>query len=597
MTSAMPYRPNPAFAKDAYKTGHLYQYPPDTHFVYSNLTPRGANHFHYRDFNGKVVSLGWRSFAREMLVEYWNEHFFSRPLDEVVAEYQVMIDSALGHGVVGTDHLVDLHKLGYLPLCVKALPEGVLVNLRVPVMTVMNTHADYGWLVNFLETLWANETWKPATCATIAYEYRRTFEKYADLTGSPKGFVPFQGHDFSARGMSGHTDSRRTGVGHLASFVGSDTLESGHYATHFYGADWSEEMILCAPPATEHAVMCLNYAIYGELETFRRLITEVYPEGMVAIVSDTWDLWNVLTNIAPALKKEIMARPDNAYGPGKVVFRPDSGNPADILCGEEFHKFVVEDGEGGCDHAFLRGQAYDREFGSNLRSFTNEFSIIYTTQERVSKEIKYWLATYPAGTYGQYPNNLPEGAERSFLTDPYAAGTTTSYEATPAEKGAFQILWEQFGGTLNEAGFKVLDSHVGLVYGDSITLETQTNILHRLYERGFASSNVVLGIGSFTYQYNTRDTFGWAVKATWAQVGDLEVDLQKTPKTDSGTKHSAKGLMRVELEDGEYVVYQEQTVEQEAEGELRVIFQDGHLLDPTSLSEIRNRLWPEFMGS
>ena len=463
-------------------------------------------------------------------------------------------------------------------------------------MTVMNTDARFSWLVNFLETTWANETWKPATCATIAYEYRRVFEQFANLTGSPKGFVPFQGHDFSARGMSGHADSRRTGVGHLASFVGSDTLEAGHYAAHFYNADWENELILCAPPATEHAVMCLNYAIYGELETYRRLITEVYPEGMIAIVSDTLDLWNVLTVVAPALKSEIMARPDNAYGPGKVVFRPDSGNPADILCGKKFPKFVVKDGEGGCDHAFLRGQVYDRVLGATMRSIDIPFSLVYITQEQDSKEIKYWKATYPAGTYGQYPDNTPESMKVSTFSDPYAVGTTEAYDATPEEKGAFQILWEQFGGTLNDSGFKVLDPHVGLVYGDSITLDVQYDILQRLYERGFASSNAVLGIGSFTYQYNTRDTFGWAVKATWAQVGDREVDLQKTPKTDSGTKHSAKGLMRVELEDGEYVVYQGQTVEQEAGGELRVIFQDGKLFDDTSLSVIRQRLWPEFMS-
>ena len=596
MTRELYYRPNPAFAKDAYKTGHLFQYPPGTEYIYSNMTPRGANHFHAPDFNGKVVSIGWRSFIAE-LREFWEVNFFSLPSHWVLQPYQKMIDSALGHGVVTTDHLKELHELGYLPLRVKALPEGVLVNLRVPTMTVINTHPKFSWIVNFLETIWANETWQMATCATIAYEYRRQFERFAEMTGSPMEFVPFQGHDFSARGMSGHTASRRAGVGHLASFVGSDTLEAGHYATHFFNADWDMEMILVAPPATEHAVMCLNYAIYGELETYRRLITEVYPSGMVAIVSDTIDLWNVLTQVAPSLKAEIMAREDGVTGPGKVVFRPDSGNPADILCGLPFEKFVVEDGEDSIDHAFLRGQIYDREFGTTFQSWSKPFSLVYMTQERVSKEIRYWQATYPAGAYGEYPANVPEGVERSVVLDPYKVGETEPYAANPEEKGAFQVLWEIFGGTLNERGFKVLDSHVGLVYGDSITLQTQQDILQRLYERGFASSNAVLGIGSFTYQYNTRDTFGWAVKATWAEVNGRGVDLQKTPATDSGTKHSAKGLMRVELVAGEYVLHQAQTPEQEAGGELRVIFEDGQLFDQTSLGEIRQRLWPTYRES
>jgi nicotinamide phosphoribosyltransferase len=125
---------------------------------------------------------------------------------------------------------------------------------------------------------------------------------------------------------------------------------------------------------------------------------------------------------------------------------------------------------------------------------------------------------------------------------------------TPAQKGAIQLLWDTFGGTINEKGFKVLDSHIGLIYGDSITLERAKRIFERLEENGFASSNVVLGVGSYTYQHNTRDTFGFAMKATGAIVNGEERALFKDPITDDGTKRSFKGFTstRYDAERNEY---------------------------------------------
>jgi nicotinamide phosphoribosyltransferase len=595
----MTTRQNPAFMKDAYKTGHIFQYPPDTEYVYSNLTARGAQHFDYADFNGKIVTYGFRSFVQEILVELWNEQFFKQPAHKVIAPYQAMINSALGHNAVTTGHLMALHDLGFLPLQVKALPEGKLVNLRVPLMTAINTLPDFAWLTNFLETIWSNETHKPITVATIAYEYRRIFTRWAEITGASKDFIPFQGHDFSARGMAGHMDSRRCGVGHLLSFVGSDTLEAGQYACDYYGASWAMETIQMAPPATEHAVMCLNYALYGELDTFRRLITEVYPAGMVAIVSDTIDLWKVLTEVAPALREEIMAREASDTGPGKVVFRPDSGNPELILCGDNDWPIIDIDMEGSFDHKAdmcrLNEAVFQHYFPSGVGDLRGHLfnvpqSRIYITRDRnLDNSLRYWKATWMAGEYGGFNLNHRESKH------PGKDCHTEPYEPTPAEMGAFQVLWEQFGGTINAKGFKNLDSHVGLVYGDSITLTRCERILSRLHDLGFASDNAVLGIGSFTYQYMTRDTFGLAIKATWAQVDGVGYDLQKTPATDSGVKHSAKGLMRVELEKGEYVLYQEQNEDQEMDGELEVIFKDGQLYNQTTLSDMRQSLWPVAM--
>lgn len=581
---------NPLFLKDAYKTGHLYQYPPNTEYVYSNMTARGATHFHWKDFNGKVVNFGARGFVQEMFQEVWDEGFFARPAEEVIGEYQSMINSALGAKVVGTTHLQELHDLGYLPLKVKALPEGELVDLRIPLMTIINTDPRFSWLVNFMETMWANYTWKPLTVATIAYEYRRLSERFAEETGADKGFAIFQNHDFSGRGMAGPEDSIRAGAGHLLSSVGSDTIGAGKYMVDYYDADWEKELILTAPPATEHAVMCLNYAVYGEEATYKRLINEVYPDGMVAIVSDTVNLWDVLTKVAPSLKADIMKREGNAFGPGKVVFRPDSGEPAKIIMGE--NNFVTLEDKGyaeGIEEVFLKHFTPPMYDGRNWGVLLNEAHAVKVKLISINGPT-YHEVHFPKGHYGTLEDNRSQPDWVDLATS--GAIYVLDYEATPVEKGALELLWEGFGGTVNDAGFRVLDPHVGLVYGDSITLDRAEEIFLLMKESGFASTNIVFGVGSFTYQYLTRDTFGLAVKATWGQIAGEGHDLQKTPITDSGTKHSAKGLLRVEKEDGNYVLHQQQTQEQSDQGELVTIFEDGYLYNLQSLSDMRERLWP-----
>jgi nicotinamide phosphoribosyltransferase len=153
-----------------------------------------------------------------------------------------------------------------------------------------------------------------------------------------------------------------------------------------------------------------------------------------------------------------------------------------------------------------------------------------------------------------------------------------------------EVLWNIFGGTINEKGYKTLNQSVGLIYGDSITPQRADDILRRLKAKGFASDNVVFGIGSYTYQYLTRDTLGFAMKATYGVVAGKPVEIVKNPITDNGTKKSAKGLLRVEYQDGEFVLYDRQTSEQEVLGELRVIYENGEFYNPISLVEIREAL-------
>ena len=508
---------NPFFLTDGYKTSHHLMYPKGTKLVYSNLTPR-SNRYAPKGCE-QMVCFG-PQFTMQYIYEVFEREFFAiskkTVCDEIKREYSMYLNCDYD-----VSHIEALHDLGYLPLCVKALPEGTLVPMGVPVLTIYNTKKEFYWLTNFLETLISNLLWKPMTSASIAYTYKNNLMAWAEKTDvAAKEFVNFQGHDFSMRGMDSPLACMTSGMGHATSFMGSDSLPVIKAARKYYGAT---EFVVGSVNATEHSIMCSGGAEEGdEIATFRHLM-KTFPTGILSVVSDTWDLWKVLTEYLPALKEEILARD------GKIVIRPDSGDPVDIICGGSYNSI---------------------------------------------KDI---------------PNS-------------------------PQYKGVIELLWDTFGGTVNDQGYKVLDPHIGAIYGDSITLERADNICQRLADKGFASTNVVLGIGSFTYQYNTRDTFGTAMKATYVEleeaqepvshdglnVGSITPDpkticreIFKDPITDQGGfKKSAKGLLLVQENDftGDYELIDQVSWKQEGHGCLQTIFEDGTFRNITTLDEIRERL-------
>lgn len=490
---------NPMCLIDGYKADHRRQYPIGTEFVYSNFTPRQSR----IDGVNKVVFFGLQYFIKEYLIDRWNTGFFNKPKAEVINEYKRRMDNYLGKNSIPCEHIAELHDLGYLPIQIKALKEGTLCPIGVPVLTIVNTIPKFFWLTNYFETLISNILWKPITSATTAFEYRKRFEEYAEKTGYDKDFIKWQGHDFSFRGMSGNEDALMSGAGHLLSFTGTDTIPAIDFLEHYYNANSDLELIGGSVAATEHSVMSLG-SEDSEINTFRRLITELYPNGIVSVVSDTLDFWKVMTEYLPQLKNEILERN------GRVVIRPDSGEPVDIICG-----------------------------------------------------------TYSGSDYRKLDNRNKWTAE---------------------EKGAYEILWDIFGGTINEKGYKTLNPKVGLIYGDSITLDRQKKILEKLQAKGFSASNLVLGIGSFTYEYVTRDTFGFAMKATWGKVNGISKNIFKNPKTDSGFKKSAKGLLCVIEENDTLKLIDQVTPKLEDSGLLNLIFTNGNLIKEYNLQDIRNTL-------
>lgn len=389
---------NPMHLIDGYKADHRRQYPDGTEFVYSNFTPRMSR---IKGVN-EVVFFGLQYFLKEYLSNQWNHNFFEKNKSIVLAAYQRRMDNYLGKDAISVEHIGALHDLGYLPIEIKALPEGTLCPIGVPCLTIINTLPEFFWLTNYFETLLSNILWKPITSATTAFQYRKRFEEHAEKTGYDKSFLQWQGHDFSFRGMSGLEDACMSSAGHLLSFTGTDTIPAIDFLEQYYMADSDKELIGGSVPATEHSVMCMG-GEDDEIGTIKRLITEIYPKGVVSIVSDTWDFWKVMIEYLPTLKEEILTRE------GRLVPRPDSGDPVKIICG---------------DHESARSMITEAQF-----------------------------------------------------------------------KGAYEILWDTFGGTINAKGFKELNPKVGLIYGDSITLDRQDQILTLLEAKGFSASNLVLGIG------------------------------------------------------------------------------------------------------
>ena len=312
-------------ATDGYKLGHHRMYPEGTEQVYSNQTPR-SNKYFPEATEGSVV-FGIQYLIKKYLIDEFNQNFFGLPKEKAVEMFYRRVHNFVGIESVGYKHIEALYDLGYLPIRIKALPEGSVCPIRVPMMTITNTKSEFFWLTNYLETLISCTLWMPCTSATRARLYKKELKRHAVHTGFPEDVnLDFLCHDFSMRGMAGLEAAIISGMAHMTSFVGSETIPAIAALEEYYGANSDNELIAATVPATEHSVMCAG-GEEDELQTFKRLINELYPSGFVSIVSDTWDFWNVIENFLPKLKKDIMARD------GRVVIRPDSGDPVDIICG------------------------------------------------------------------------------------------------------------------------------------------------------------------------------------------------------------------------------------------------------------------------
>lgn len=590
----MLHNNSPLLFADFYKVSHIDMYSTKSEIIQDNMTPRNAKYFpHFSDSDQRVMMAGLQGFIKWFLMDMFNNNFFKLSKEEALREYKEICDLSIGLDQVSLWGFEKLHDLGYLPIEIRSLPEGTLSPVQVPLFTIQNTHPDFYWLPNYLESVISSETWKTITTATTFWQYRKLSEKWAELTCDNNAHVPFQNHCFAYRGESGTHDAAQSEFGQLINSMGTDTIPAILYANRYY--NMKGKPVSFSVPASEHSVATTNIGFIvarlqgenpdlsldearflAEVEFLKRYITEIYPSGFVSYVADSYSFWDIITKAATMLKSEIMSRD------GRLIFRPDSGVPEDIICGTlDWRKVDDLDAAGSIESAgeWALENSVDEARANTAHGELGEEHVqryFLFDGELYLMKGEIWWDRYDK----QY-----------YYIDSSQVKSVEKADLTIEQKGAIELLYEIFGGEINSKGYRVLDSHVGLIYGDSITVRRAKEIFERLEAKGFAASNIVFGVGSWTTQGTTRDSLGSAIKATGAVIDGKQIMVVKEPKTDLG-KRSAKGFLKViRNEDNVLTLVDNLEVHEVAsrDNELRVIFRDGILLVDEDLTTIRER--------
>ena len=580
---------NPLLMIDFYKATHSEQYPKGLTRMVSYYTPRMSR----LDDVDKVTLFGLQAFIKEYLIEGFNTYFFNRPVEEVVAEYTRILNYTMGEGSYDAGKITKLHGLGYLPLQISALPEGTRSNIGVPQIEITNTHPDFVWLVNTIETLLSCTMWHTQVSAEVGYRYRKIVDKYVDWTCEnvdPRNVLG----DFSMRGQQSAESAIKSSAGWLLSFNNTATVPAIMWLEKNYNCDVTKETVGRGAISTEHSVMCSNAAVDGdEITQVKRLLTEIYPNHSFSMVSDSYDYWNMVTNIIPKCKEEILAH--NGY----IGIRGDSGDPIEVIAGKLFYSISDKEFK-------LMTENSDEWVRSYFGDIDYDFTVIIKHNEEYYKahiECE-WM-----NERGAYTDN------KHYFVDGYNV-TIEDYEPVVEDMGTVWALWQEFGGTVNSKGYKVLDPHVKAIYGDSITPYRCEQIYKRLEAKGFAINNVVLGVGSFsmmclenyndetnefTYSPYTRDTFGIAVKATYAEdTNGNPIMIYKQPKGCSWKKSQKGCCIVTHDENGNYFCEDGHTWKEACVAEINdfiPMFINGTVLQPEeTLKEIRERMY-EYKGN
>lgn len=509
----------PSLKCDFYKLIHKSYYPAGVTKVWAYFTPRqsripGINY---------VIPFGVQAMWLE-LVDNFKEDFFNIDWEIIEHEMKSIINATFMTSY-DLSHFKELHKLGELPIEVRILVnEGEKCPIGCPMLEITNTHDDFAWLVNFLETWMSTMLWHPTTSATIAFRYREILEKYAskeELSGFEK--MNLIG-DFSMRGQTSLESATKSSAAFMTCFNKTSNIPAIKWLGDNYNASYRD----CGQGgiSTEHSIMCLLGQ--DEVASIQHILDNTKDGATISIVSDTWDYWNMITNIFPQFKEQLIKR--NI----KILIRPDSGDPVKIVAGYNIIYYTD-----------LEDMGYTKE---DLEK--NKYLIFDIAQDIIDGEVcdpEYECVEID----GRY--FIADGVheyEDTWLYD--SVKEITKEEAL----GSIEILYEKFGGYTAKNGFKCLHNNIGLIYGDSITHERASMIYFLLQNKKFSITNVTLCSGSFSLQYVTRDTFGFAQKITAAIVNGEFTPVFKDPKTsDSTQKKSHKGIVRVtkDLLTGNYI--------------------------------------------
>lgn len=323
---------NPLLLIDFYKATHAEQYPKGMTRLVSYYTPRMSRLID----TDKVAFFGLQYFITEYLDKGFNEQFFNRPKDEVVKEYTRILNATLGKGSYGSEKIEKLHDLGYLPLRISAVPEGTRTKIGVPQLEITNTHPDFAWLVNTIESAISATLWHAQVSAEVGVRYwnivKPYWEKTCDESINPHRLLG----DFSFRGQHSIESATLSSMGWLLTHYNTATVPAIMAMEDYYCCDVEQDEVGYGAISTEHSVMCSNFAVDGdEITQVKRLLTEVYPNHSFSMVSDSYDYWRLVDEILPQCKDEIMNHN------GCLLIRGDSGDPVDVVTQTVFHLWNI----------------------------------------------------------------------------------------------------------------------------------------------------------------------------------------------------------------------------------------------------------------
>ena len=606
----------PWILTDFYKLTHILQYRPELRELTSYLTPRGSR------LKGvdKVVFFGLSAYVHSYVVKNFNDNFFDCPWDEIAVDIADVLKNGLGYsGDMITKTLINLHALHerhYLPVEIKAVAEGTLVPMGVPCLEIKSTDPQFFWVGQALEASLSAAIWHPMVSATIAREYRKIAREAFAKTVENGIDERTAMCDFSMRGQESNESAVNASVAWLTSMWNSSTVAARKHIQNVYGKC---DGIVRGLTSTEHSVMTSHACLDGgdEIPTFKYLF-DLYKNVSFAAVCDSYDFWNVLTNILPNnFMQEINERGMRGVFIG---VRHDSAEPVDALCGTV-----------PILHANSVKRAVKRIPKEMIKDETKieRMSLTFTEEEANN----LWEQGFREGNLVavmcdgeeylvriravEHLHSIDETVDKDCPTM-WASGVPQNRPRTWEEKGMVETMYEIFGGTVNSKGYKVLNPGIKAVYGDSITITRAKKIYKRLAIKGFAANNVSLGVGSFSFQALenedgtlspfTRDTFSIACKTTHSKYitkswfddgyeGDVwhenvevaERFVYKDPVNFS-QKKSQKGLCRIFFnEDGE-LTYEDELYEKDLVGKnsaLITYFKNGKEFKQ-NFEEIRN---------
>jgi nicotinamide phosphoribosyltransferase len=452
---------------DSYKASHARLYPPGLTRVFSYLEARGGRF-------PETLFFGLQPYLLEYLA---GEVLTADHIDEAEAFWTAHFGRDDVFSADAWRALLDRHG-GRLPIRIRAVPEGTSVPVDNVLMTLENTDPEFPWLPGWLETLLL-KVWYPTTVATQSATIRRDIAAAYAASGEDPAGVNFACHDFGYRGVSSEQTAALGSAAHLVSFDGTDTVAGIRLLARDYDGGMSGFSI----PATEHSVI-VAWGRDREEDAYRHVL-ETFPTGVVACVSDSYDIFAAVERIwGSDLRDEVLARS------GTLVVRPDSGEPAEIV------PWVLE------------------------------------------------------------------------------------------------TLWDRFGGTVNAAGFRVLDPRVRVIQGDGMGLDTIGPLYQTILDRGFSAANLTVGSGGSLLQKVNRDTCQFALKASEVTVDGRTYGVAKTPVTDANKRSKEGRLKLARTPDGGWETLSSIDHPDRfaaAEDALVTVFEDGDVTRRWTLSEIRER--------